>query len=57
MGIRAKPQKLNVFCHLKTYLDIGGFIIDLRVGKFSHLLAEMMLEYMGYTITQPKTEH
>jgi len=53
VGIWGKAPKMKErFCHLKTYFYIGGFIIDLRVGKFSSLLAEIILEYLGYT-TQP----
>ena len=37
--------------------DIGGFIIDLRVGRFSPPLAKMMLEKLGYTMTPPNTQY
>ena len=53
VGIWGKASKMKErSCHLNTYFDIKGFIIDLRVGRFSSLLAEMILKYLGYT-TQP----
>ena len=58
VGMWGKATKMKErFCNLKTYFDIGSFIIYLRVGKFSPLLAEMLLEYIGYTMTQQKTEY
>ena len=51
------PRSWTFFCHLNNYFEIGGFIIDFWPGKFSPLLAEMMLEYIDYTMTQPMTEY
>jgi len=56
VGIWGKAPKAERFFAIK-YFDIGGFIIDLRVGRFSPLLAKMMLEKLGYTMTQPKTQY
>jgi hypothetical protein len=55
VGIWGKaPKTKERFLPFKDLFDIGGFIIDLREGKFSPLLAEMMLEYIGYTMTRQR---
>ena len=50
MGIWGNAPKSERFFAI-IYFGIGGFIIDLRVGRLFPLLAKMMLEKLGYTMS------